>query len=168
MKKFKLGLVIAVLVFGACLLTGCGNNDSAKEDNSPKNEEKTIAITLRDQFNEEIKNDKDLESVANKLAKNDAIKVMLNVETMGKKDYISGFKTEIKDFKSAVTIRPMISTIPFIAYIFEVEKPEEFAEKLKSNADLRWNVCTEADELEVSVVDNYVFIVMSPKNFDEE
>ena len=168
MKKFKLGLMIIAVVFSACLLVGCGNDDSKKEDNSPKNEEKTIATTLKDQFNEEIKNDKDLESVANKLAKNEVIKVALNVATIGKKDYISGFTTEIKGFKKAVTIRPMISTIPFMAYIFEVEKAEEFAENLKSNADLRWNVCTEADDLEVSVVDNYVFIVMSPKKFEEE
>ena len=39
---------------------------------------------------------------------------------------------------------------------------------LKENADLRWNICTEADEMEAAVFDHYVFFVMSPKNFDQE
>lgn len=87
---------------------------------------------------------------------------------INKGDYISGFQKEIKDFKTAYAIRPMIGTIPFVAYIFEVENANEFAEELKSSADLRWNICTEADEMHAVVSGDYVFFVMSPKNFEQE
>ena len=60
----------------------------------------------------------------------------------------------------------MIGTIPFVAYIFEVDNPKEFASTLKEQANLRWNICTEADEMQTSIVDNYVFFVMSPSNFE--
>lgn len=116
----------------------------------------------------EIKNEKDIKEVADKIAQNEILEIETDVASLGKKDYISGFQTEIKDFKKAVTIRPMISTIPFLAYIFEVEDAEKFEETLKSNADLRWNICTEADEMKTAVVDNYVFFIMAPKTFEEE
>lgn len=166
MKKFKLGLMIIAVIFSACLLTGCGNSD--KNDDSKKEEEKTVALILAEQFKETMKSTSDIQEVARKLTQNDIMEIAINVETLGKEDYISGFKTEIKDFKQAVAIRPMIGTIPFVAYIFEADNAEEFAENLRSNADLRWNICTEADNLEIAIVDNYVFFVMAPKSFDEE
>ena len=61
----------------------------------------------------------------------------------------------------------MIGTIPFIAYIFEVENPKKFAETLEEDAQLNWNICTEADEMKTTIVDNYVFFVMSPTSFEE-
>ena len=61
----------------------------------------------------------------------------------------------------------MISTIPFIAYIFEVEEPKEFVKILEENAQLNWNICVEADEMKTTIVDNYVFFIMSPKSFEE-
>lgn len=167
MKKFKIGLMLCALFIGTCLISGCANSSESKDDKKNQ-EEKTVASVLTDQFKEEIKKDKNLENVAKALAENEILKIELDVATIGKNDYISGFKSEIKEFKNAVVLRPFIGTIPFIAYIFEVENPESFAENLKTNADLRWNVCTEAEDLEVTNVDNYVFIVMSPKNFDEE
>lgn len=166
MKKFKLVLMIIAVIFSACLLTGCGNND--KDDNSKKEEEKTVALILAEQFKETMKSTNDLQEVARKLTQNDIMEIAINLETLDKEDYISGFKTEIKDFKQAITIRPMIGTIPFVAYLFEVDNAEEFAENLRSNADLRWNICTEADDLEIAIVDNYVFFVMAPKSFNEE
>lgn len=168
MKKIRLSLMLVALVFATCLMSGCVKSNDDTVDNNQKDEEKSIASVLANQFKEEIQKTTDIESIANKIAKNEIIKIELDVATLEEQDYISGFKTEIKDFKKAIAIQPFIGTIPFIAYIFEVENAEEFAENLKSNADLRWNICTEADDLETAFVDNYVFIVMSPKNFDEE
>jgi len=38
---------------------------------------------------------------------------------------------------------------------------------LKDNANLRWNICTEAEELTVESEGNIVFFLMSPKNLEE-
>lgn len=165
MRKFKFVFIMCILLSAsACLLTGC-NNSEVKEKGQ---EEKTIATTLVKQFESEAKNEKDIEKIAKKISENEAIEISVDVSKINEGDYISGFQKEIKDFKNAYAIRPMIGTIPFVAYIFEVENASEFAEELKANADLRWNICTEADEMRAAVSDNYVFFIMSPKNFEQE
>lgn len=173
MKKFKfIFTMCTILSLSVCLLTGCANNevkeDKQDEKQEEKQEEKTVATILGQQFESEIKNEKNIEKVANKIAENEVFEISVDVSKINKGDYISGFQKEIKDFKTAYAIRPMIGTIPFVAYIFEVENANEFAEELKSSADLRWNICTEADEMHAVVSGDYVFFVMSPKNFEQE
>ena len=172
MKKFKFIFIMCItLSLSVCLLTGCTNNKGEEENQNEKQEEKqeekTVATTLGEQFESEIKNEKNIEKVAKKIADNEVLEISVDVSQIKKGDYISGFQKEIKDFKNAYVIRPMIGTIPFVAYIFEVENANEFAEELKSNADLRWNICTEADEMNAVVSGDYVFFVMSPKNFEQ-
>lgn len=168
MKKFKLFMAIAV-VFTATFMTGCEKpKDDVKENTEQKQEENTVAQTLGRQFESEIENERDIEKVAKKIAENEILEISVDASQVKSGDYLSGFQKEIKDFKNAYVIRPMIGTIPFIAYIFEVENSSEFAEELKSSADLRWNICTEADEMHVVVRGDYVFFVMSPKNFEQE
>ena len=168
MKKFKLFMAIAV-VFTATFMTGCEKpKDDVKENTEQKQEENTVAQTLGRQFESEIETEKDIEKVAKKIAENEILEISVDASQVKSGDYLSGFQKEIKDFKNAYVIRPMIGTIPFIAYIFEVENSSEFAEELKSSADLRWNICTEADEMHVVVRGDYVFFVMSPKNFEQE
>lgn len=166
MKKSKLILITITLIFAACFMSGCGQNSEVKENEKQKVEETTIAGALAKQFKDEIKNEKDIEKVASSIAKNEKLGIQVDVSVLGNDDYISGFQSEIKGFDKVVAIRPMIGSIPFVAYIFEVENAEQFAKELKSNADLRWNICTEADDMEAVVVDHYVFFVMSPRNFD--
>ena len=168
MKKFKLFMAIAV-VFTATFMTGCEKpKDDVKENTEQKQEENTVAQTLGRQFESEIENARDIEKVTKKIAENEILEISVDASQVKSGDYLSGFQKEIKDFKNAYVIRPMIGTIPFIAYIFEVENSSEFAEELKSSADLRWNICTEADEMHVVVRGDYVFFVMSPKNFEQE
>lgn len=162
MKKISKITLFLLVLSGLFVLTACGKEDKPVEEK----EEPTIASVLTEQFEKEIKDNKALD-VANKIAENEAIKINVETAELGKKDMVSGFKTEIKGYKKAYVIRPMIGSIPFIAYIFEVESPEDFEKTLKDNADLRWNICTEADEMKTAVVDNYVFFIMSPKNFEE-
>ena len=168
MKKFKLFMAIAV-VFTATFMTGCEKpKDDVKENTEQKQEENTVAQTLGRQFESEIENERDIEKENKKIAENEILEISVDASQVKSGDYLSGFQKEIKDFKNAYVIRPMIGTIPFIAYIFEVENSSEFAEELKSSADLRWNICTEADEMHVVVRGDYVFFVMSPKNFEQE
>ena len=54
------------------------------------------------------------EKIAKKIAENEVLEISVDVSQIKKGDYISGFQKEIKDFKNAYAIRPMIGTIPFV------------------------------------------------------
>lgn len=83
---------------------------------------------------------------------------------------LSGFgNTEIKGFKSGAMFAPMIGSIPFVGYVFELENAADvpsFISTLKSNADLRWNICVEADEMVAGSVGTKVFFVMCPTSLE--
>ncbi len=144
------------------LITGCG-----KKEEEPKNNDNSVAINLVQEFKNEIAKSKDIQKVADNIAKSNIIIPHVEVADMTDADYLMGFKEQITGYKKAYIIAPTISTIPFIAYIFEADNPTELVNTLKEQANLRWNICTEADEMQVEVVDNYVFFVMSPNNFDD-
>lgn len=82
---------------------------------------------------------------------------------------LTGFgNTEITGFKEGVMFSPMIGTIPFVGYIFILDDDAdaaEFTQNLKDNADLRWNICTEADEMIADYSGKTVFFLMCPKSF---
>lgn len=160
MKKGCKILMAVVLVISLCFMTGCGKDQES--DNSTD----TVASKLAQEFKNEMKKEKDPKAVAEKLSKDYLSEISVQVEELDENSYIAGFNTEIKGYKNGYAIRPMIGTIPFIAYIFEVNDTDNFVKTLTDNADLRWNICTEADEMQSAVVDNYVFFVMSPENFD--
>ena len=84
--------------------------------------------------------------------------------------YLNGFDGEIKGFKEGAVFSPMIGTIPFVGYVFTLEDGADtsaFISTLKSSANLRWNICTEAEEMVTGSVGNKVFFVMCPKSFEE-
>ena len=159
MKKFKILLCLVLCSF--LIINGCTNKENNNEE-----ENKTVASQLVTEFKKEIAKSKDIKEVADKISESNIIVPTTVVTEITEDDYLAGFNEEIKGFKKAVSIAPMIGTIPFVAYIFEVDNPEEFASTLKEQANLRWNICTEADEMQTSIVDNYVFFVMSPNNFE--
>ena len=51
---------------------------------------------------------------------------------------------------------------------FATTDASSFIANLKSNANLRWNICTTADEMVAGSVGNKVFFVMCPTEFAEE
>ncbi len=83
---------------------------------------------------------------------------------------LSGFgNTEITGFKEGVTFAPMIGSIAFVGYVFDLEEGTDgaaFMQTLKDNADLRWNICVEAEEMICEQVGNKVFFVMCPKTLE--
>ncbi len=167
MKKIKIILILSMLVCSISFITGC-NIIKSNEDANQNVSKYSVADTLVKQFEKEIKTEKDMEKVAKKLAKNEVIKTKIEVSPLQKEEYLSGFKKEIKGYRKVVTMRPIISSIPFVAYLFETDDVDSLVSTLKENADLRWNICTEADEMKISKESNYVFFIMSPKTFDEE
>ena len=85
---------------------------------------------------------------------------------------LNGFgNAEIKGFKEGVMFGPAIGTIPFIGYVFTLDEGTDvdaFMQTLKDNADLRWNICTEADELIVESEGDKVVVIMTPSSFEAE
>lgn len=165
MKKIGRFLLVLVLVLGVTFTTGCGKKET--ETTEPNETTKnTVASKLVAEFNDSMKKGLSVEDTANNIKNNEALGIATEAEEVTEDGFISGFKTEIKEYKNAYAIRPIIGSIPFIAYIFEAENAKEFETTLRENADLRWNICTEADNMETAVYNNYVFFVMAPESFD--
>ena len=84
---------------------------------------------------------------------------------------LSGFdNAEITGFSEGVMFAPMMGSIAFVGYIFEVEEGGDvaaFMENLKANCNPRWNICVEADETLVHNSGNTVFFLMSPNALGE-
>lgn len=82
--------------------------------------------------------------------------------------FLSGFTEEIKGFSEAAMFGPSIGSIPFIGYIFKVDGDvDAFVQELKDKSDMRWNVCTQADETVVEAYEDTVFFLMAPAKFEE-
>ena len=85
-------------------------------------------------------------------------------------EFLSGLGEAKIEYKEGATFGPMIGTIPFIGYIFVLEDGtdvEAFKTTLEENADLRWNICTAAEELVIDNEGNTVFFLMCPTTFEQ-
>lgn len=140
-----------------------GNAEESVSDNEVNTElsEDTLGGKLYLNFLEQIQNESDIEAVANAIS-TEEITGYSCVVMPSEEGYLAGFDEEITGFDKAVCFAPMISTIPMVGYIFEVENPEEFKNMLAEKANPAWNICTQADEMVVEVYGNYVFFVMCP------
>lgn len=152
-------------------------NESENETNSSdtsvgtQNSEKTVADSLFSDFEKMINDNPEIsvQEIADNLLKNEKIKFN-GVTTGVEKGNLSGFdNAEITGFTKGVMFAPMIGSIAFVGYVFETEDDKsasELAGFLKENANMRWNLCVEAEELVSKSVNNKVFFVMSPKSFE--
>lgn len=107
--------------------------------------------------------------IANELISNPVIAFMggaVEVEP----GWLSGFAAdEITGFSEGAVFMPMIGSIPFIGYIFKLDEGADvdaFVQMLEDNADLRWQICVEADEMVTGTVGSIVFFCMSPVSFE--
>ena len=131
----------------------------------------TLGTTLLADFKAKAASGMSAEGIANALLENPAIKFMGGAMPV-EEGFLSGFdNTEIKGFKSGATFMPMIGSIPFVGYVFELENAADapaFIKLLEGCANLRWNICVTADEMVSGSVGNKVFFVMAPTSFDAE
>ncbi len=88
--------------------------------------------------------------------------------------YLQGFDnydfTGLDTSKSALFM-PMIGSIPFIGYIFELAEGQDaaaFIKTLQDNANLRWYICVTADQMVAGSVGNKVFFLMCPEAAAED
>ena len=142
--------------------------ETKPEETKPEEEKApaTLGNTLLKDFKNKANAGMSTLEIAEGLMQNEAILFMggaMEVEP----GLLSGFdNTEITGFKSGAVFMPMIGSIAFIGYVFELENAAEtgaFISKLKSSANMRWNICVEAEEMVTGSVGNKVFFVMCPK-----
>lgn len=137
----------------------------------PEEQNKTVGQTLLADFKAKAGATSGALSLAEKMITNPIIP--FSGATMAvEPGLLSGFgNAEIKGFKEGATFGPMIGSVPFIGYIFVLEdgtNASDFIATLKKNADLRWNICVEAEEMVSGSAGNKVFFVMCPKEFTQE
>lgn len=176
MKKLFSILIAATLLLSLC---ACGSSapaateppvhetptPSAAPSETPAGESMGQAL-LKD-FTDRVNAEPELgaEELAKALLENPVIEFTGDALTV-EPGLLTGFgNTEITGFAQGAMFAPMISTIPFVGYVFVLDEgadAEAFVQILKDNADPRWNICTEADETIAEHVGNTVFFVMCP------
>lgn len=133
----------------------------------PTVDEKTLGGKLWASFLDACKSNPSAttEEIANAVSSISDIQFMRMVSPI-EPGLLAGFdNTEIKGFKSGHAFGPMIGSIPFICYIFELEDGadvEAFVKNLTDSANPRWNICVEAKQTVAGSCGNYVFFVMCP------
>ena len=84
--------------------------------------------------------------------------------------FLMGFDEEISGFEDAVMFAPMIGTIPFVGYVFDLAEDadvEAFVTTLQEHANMRWNICTEAEQTVTASFGDKVFFMMCKKSAAE-
>ena len=176
MKKLFSILIAATLLLSLC---ACGSSapaateppvqetptPSAAPSETPAGE--SMGQALLQDFTDRVNAEPELgaEELAKALLENPVIEFSGDAVPV-EQGLLTGFgNTEITGFAQGAMFAPMISTIPFVGYVFVLDEgadAEAFVQTLKDNADPRWNICTEADETIAEHVGNTVFFVMCP------
>ncbi len=149
--------------------TNADTNTDANTDTNTDGE--TLGQTLAKDFKDRVGADSTLsaQAIADELVKNPVLQFGPAVMPI-EEGLLTGFdNAEIKGFKEGVMFAPMIGTIPFVGYVFVLEDGtdiEGFKTTLSDNANMRWNICTEAEEKVVENVGNTVFFLMCPKSLE--
>lgn len=167
MKKLLTMLLAATMVFN---LAGCGNSEPAG-GNEGTNEiltEGTVGEILCSVFKN--KAGESAQTIADEILGN-AIIAFPTASMPVEPGLLNGFDNyEVTGFEEGVMFGPAMGTIPFVGYVFTLADGadvEAFKTGLKDNANLRWNICTEAEELTVESKENKVFFLMSPKSLED-
>ena len=184
MKKV-LALMMAlamVFAFAACTKTPATTEDTSDVDTqteAPVEETseaavsgETVAQALVAEFKALAASETDAQAIADKLAASAAVAAIspAAMELELEENYLSGFDNyEVNGFEKVVMVAPMMGTIPFVSYVFELAEGTDaaaFVQGLEDNANLRWNICTMADEMASAAEGNLVFFVMAPAAFE--
>lgn len=170
MKKVIAIVLALVVVIGLVACATVGGNDETTTLEETTAADATVAATFAAAFKAEAtKADATTNTIATALSTNELVAFMPMVQDM-EAGYLAGFSADITGFKAATAFVPMIGTIPFVSYVFELEADADkdaFITTLKDNADLRWNICTAAEEMVVETEGNFVFFIMAPLSFEQ-
>lgn len=136
-------------------------DDSDIDNPGDSDEVECNAEKIGEVFKAEVANTTDIQALAEKLSAYEVCGFdcgTLEVE----EGFLNGFSAEISGFTKGIQFGPWIGSVPFIGYVFETEDAEALKEALDTNADPRWNICTEAKEKLILSEGNIVFFTMCP------
>ena len=164
MKKIIAFLLVTIMILGT---VACGKTGGSKQIKNPETVGEFLLVDFKENAREK---DETLQDIVEEICDNDILPFEPVIMPM-EPGVMMGFdNAEITGFKQCLTFAPMVSTLPFLGYVFELEDDadvEAFKTTLEENANLRWNICTEAEELVVESEGNMVFFLMCPKSFEE-
>lgn len=145
----------------------------APAENETPVEGETVGSTLLGVFNQLMADETaghDALTIADKLVTHESILFSggaMEVEA----GFLSGFDNyEVTGFEHGAMFAPMIGSIPFVGYVFTLPEDADvdaFMTGLKDNANLRWQICVEAEEMICEANGNTVFFLMCPTSFEE-
>ena len=168
MKKFLTLLALCAALI--LTLTACGGSDtsSAGDADVPVVEGDTLSADLANVFLPlAVEGSSDATALAEAVTADLPFEAMVMPVEPG---LLMGFgNVEIIGFSEGVMFGPAISTIPFLGYVFQLEEGTdgaEFCQTLQEYADLRWNICTEAEEVIAVQGGDYVFFLMCPSSLE--
>lgn len=143
-----------------------GNQSEAESSGSEESDKTdTISAVLAADFAANVNGTGNAKDLAGRIASDAKFSEYHLVVMPVEEGYLNGFDNEIRGFDEAAMFSPMIGTIPFVAYIFRSGDTDALVQTLKSNANLRWNICTAADEITVKTSGDYVLFAMTPASF---
>lgn len=184
MKKLIATLLCSCMLLSCATLVACSDN-SKKDNNTSKTEKEddedkeditetedatdnsstistdTKGAKLYSEFVTRLEKSDDISAIATELATEDIAGYDCGTMPVSE-GLLNGFTDEITGFSEGIMFSPYIGSIPFVAYIFKSDDPAALKDTLLSQADPRWNICTEADETFCEVNGDYVFFVMLP------
>ena len=173
MKRILAAILAVTMVFG---LTACGKKDDNKETTTPVASESTTITpeftegtageTLWNTFLTAVKENEAAtpEEIANTIITTPVIPFMGGAMAV-EPGFLAGFNEEISGFEKGATFGPMMGSIAFVGYVFEMEEGADlnaFMDNLKAKSDPRWNICVEAEQTVVGAYNDYVFFLMCP------
>ena len=111
------------------------------------------------------------EELANLLVTNEAILFMGGAMPLeANQEFFNGFdEYKITGYESGAVYMPMIGSIAFVGYIFELPADADvnaFMKNLSDNANPRWNICVTAEQTVVGAYENTVFFLMCPASME--
>ena len=167
MKKVIAIVLALVVVIG---LVACATTAGNDTETTTAAADMTVAATFVEAFKAEAaKEGATANAIATALSMNETVAFMPMVQDM-EAGYLAGFDADITGFEACTAFMPMIGTIPFVSYVFELAEgadADAFITTLKDNANLRWNICTAAEEMLTATEGNFVFFIMAPLSFEQ-
>lgn len=160
MRAMLSGLLAAVLLLS---LAACGQQETEPD---------TLGQSLLQAFQTAYEADPqaDLDTLAQGLLTQETVGFQGTTAPVEPGTLMGFGNTPIEGFSQGVMFAPVIGTIPFLGYLFRLDggtDGDAFVKTLEDNADLRWNICTQADECIVRREGDVVFFLMCPRSMEE-
>lgn len=154
-------LLAALLLLG---LTACGGEETKEPE--------TMGQILLQEFETQYQADPqaDLDAMAQAILSQEVIGFQGTTAPVEPGTLMGFGGTPIQGFSQGVMFAPLIGAIPFLGYLFRLDAGTDgdaFVKTLQDNADLRWNICTQADECIVQREGDVVFFLMCPRSMEE-